>query len=246
VSKNSDLRITWSGPESDDKLFGFPVVERELEPVYEKCRQLQGTVIPVRQPVRFAGPSSKRDGSGPKPDFVRSVTTEIHCKQADQFLWVAKIAYSDHRFYQDIQNRERIQLQLRTSYIAGESLNLPQDEESKRRRAEALAARQQRDEEALAQSEQRRRAEAQAKQEQAQIKKAQRAAELPAFRAQLKAGDRVGVLSSQGWDVVAKGLVIEVKQSLVQVQFRPEATMLNPAPRIETLWFPTDQLVQPD
>ena len=246
VSKNSDIRITWEGPESDNVLFGFPAAETELDRIYEKCRQLQGTVVPVRQAVRFDGPTIMK--SGPKPEFVRTVTTEIQCKQGELYLWVAKIGYRDHRFYEDIQNRKRIQLRLRTQFIAGESLNPPQDEESKRRRAEAKAAAAKRDQEYAVEHQQWLAAQKQAKLEMeqaAQARHAQRQAELPAFRAQLKVGDRVGILHSRG-GVSAIGLVIEVKPKLAQVQFAQEATIMNPSPKTELMWFPLDQLVQPD
>lgn len=246
VSKNSDIRITWEGPESDSVLFGFPAAETELDRIYEKCRQLQGTALPIRQPVRFDGPTIMK--SGPKPAFVRTVTTEIQCKQGDLYLWVAKIGYRDHRFYEDIQNRKRIQLHLRTQFIAGESLNPPQDEESKRRRAEAKAAAAKRDQEYAVEHQQWLAAQKQAKLEMeqaAQARHAQRQAELPAFRAQLKVGDRVGILHSRG-GVSAIGLVIEVKPKLAQVQFAQEATIMNPSPKTELMWFPLEQLVQPD
>ena len=246
VAKNSDLRITWRGPESENELFGFPVIERQLEPIYEKCRQQQGVMTPIRQSLRFAGPSVMRNH---KPEFVRSVTTEIHCKQGDLYLWVAKINYNDHRFYQDIQNRDRIQLTLHTKFVAAESLNpppLPQDEESKRQRAEARAAAEKRWEEEAAQRERERQAEREARAERERAAAEQRRAELPAFRARLKPGDRVGILHPQFRSVSAVGLVIDVKPGLAQVQFRTTPTILNPDPKTETLWFQLEQLVQPE
>lgn len=246
VAKNSDLRITWLGPESENELFGFPVIERQLEPIYEKCRQQQGVTSPVRQSVRFAGPSVMRNH---KPEFVRSVTTEIQCKQGDMYLWAARINYNDHRFYQDIQNRDRIQLILHTRFVAGESLNprpLPQDEESKRQRAEARAAAEKRWEEEAAQRERERQAEREALAERERAAAEQRRAELPGFRAGLKPGDRVGILHPQFRSVSAVGLVIDVKPGLAQVQFRTTPTILNPDPKTETLWFQLEQLVQPE
>jgi len=246
VSKDSDLRITWAGPERDNLLFGFPVAETALNRIYEKCGQQQGTVVPVRQPVRFDGPTLMK--SGPKPEFVHTVTTEIQCKQGDLYLWVAKIGYRDHRFYEDIQDRKRIQLHLRTQFIAGESLNPSQDEESKRRRAEGMAAAVKRDQEIAAQNQQSLIAEKQARVEKEQVQQAMQAkrqAELPTFRAQLKAGDRVAILRSPGV-VSAVGLVIETKPRLAQVQFAQEASLMNPAPKTELMWFPLEQLVQPD
>jgi hypothetical protein len=246
VAKNSDLRITWRGPESDDQLFGFPVIERALEPIYEKCRQQQGAMTPVKQSLRFAGPSLIRDQ---KPEFVRTVTTEIQCTQGNLYLWVARINYNDHRFYQDIQNRDRIQLILRTKFVAGESLNpppLPQDEDSKRQRAEARAAAEKRWEEEAAQRERERQAEREARAERERAVAEQRKAELPAFRARLKPGDRVGILHPQFRSVSAIGLVIDVKSGLAQVQFRATPSILNPDPKTETLWFQLEQLVQPE
>jgi hypothetical protein len=247
VAKNSDLRITWLGPESENELFGFPVIERQLEPIYEKCRQQQGAMTPIRQSLRFAGPSVMRNH---KAEFVRSVTTEIQCKQGDLYLWVAKITYNDHRFYQDIQNRDRIQLILHTKFVAGESLNpppLPQDEESKRQRAEARAAAEKRWEEEAAQRERERLAEREARAERERGAAEQRRAELPAFRARLKPGDRVGILHSpQVPSVSAVGLVIDVKPGLAQVQFRATPSILNPDPKTETLWFQLEQLVPPE
>ncbi len=246
VAKNSDLRITWRGPESENELFGFPVIERQLEPIYEKCRQQQGTIFPVRNAVRFAGPSLMKDY---RPQFDRNVTTEIRCTKGELYLWIARINYTDHRFYQDIQNRDRIQLILHTKFVAGESLNpppLPQDEESKRQRAEARAAAEKRWEEEAAQRERERQAERVALAERERAAADQRKAELPAFRARLKPGDRVGILHPQFRSVSAVGLVIDVKPGLAQVQFRNTPTILNPDPKTETLWFQLEQLVQPD
>ncbi|MBL0729409.1 hypothetical protein [Piscinibacter sp. HJYY11] len=243
VAKNSDLRITWLGPESENELFGFPVIERQLEPIYEKCRQQQGNLFPVRNAVRFAGPSVMRDH---RPEFVRTVTTEIRCTKGELYLWIARINYNDHRFYQDIQNRDRIQLTLRTSFVAGETLNPPQDEESKRRRAEAAAAAEKRYAEEAAQRERERQASREALAERERAAAEQRRAELPAFRARLKPGDRVRVLHPQFRSVSAIGLVIDVKPGLAQVQFRAAPSILNPDPKTETLWFQLEQLVQPD
>ena len=246
VAKNSDLRITWRGPESENELFGFPVIERQLEPIYEKCRQQQGNIFPVRNAVRFAGPSVMRDH---RPEFIRTVTTEIHCMRGERYLWAARINYTDHRFYQDIQDRERIQLILRTAFVTGDSLNpppLPQDEESRRQRAEARAVAEKRWEEEAAQRDRERQAEREALAERERAAAEQRKAELPSFRARLKPGDRVGILHPQFRSVSAIGLVIEVKPGLAQVQFRATPTILNPDPKTETLWFQLEQLVQPE
>ena len=247
VAKNSDLRITWRGPESENALFGFPVIEQAIEPIYEKCRQQQGSVAPVWHVVRFAGPSLMKDH---RPQFDRNVTTEIQCKQGDLYLWAARINYTDHRFYQDIQNRDRIQLVLRTKFVAGEALNPPQDEESKRRRAEAAAAAaaaEKRHAEEAPQRERERQAAREALAERERAAAEQRKAELPGFRARLKPGDRVGILHSQRIQTIsAVGLVIDIKPGLAQVQFREPPSILKPDPKTETLWFQLEQLVPPE
>lgn len=246
VAKDSDLRITWFGPESENILFGFPVIERELEPILEKCKLQQGAPFSVRQSLRFAGPSLKRGGTGEKPEFTRIVTTEIHCKQAETTLWAARINYGDHRFYSDIQNRERIQLRLRTSYLSAEALApRPLDEETKRRRAEAEAAARAANE--RYETDLRQKAEAKRlADERRQAYQAQLAAERPAFRAALQVGSRVRWLDhfTEPTQEPARGLVVELKRPLALVQF--DVPTGGRATTTQTRWVTIDELAQPE
>lgn len=251
VAKNSDLRITWFGAEREDSLFGFPVVDRQLEPIQDKCRQQQGLPFAVRQSLRFAGPSLKKGGYGEKPEFVRTVTTEIQCKQGEAVLWVARINYGDHRFYADIQNRERIQLRLRTSFLLGEAYVRQAEEAAKVRRADDAAAikasREQYEEEQRRLTEVRRveKERREVEEERRQALRARLIAERPAFQAGLKTGARVQWLDhhAQSTGEPARGLIVEIKRPLALVQF--DIPNGFGATTTQTRWVAIDELGPP-
>lgn len=238
VNSGSDLRLAWFGPEAESAEYGFPQLDARLKPIYHGCRQEAGKPAHVKEVIRFAGASTRPATAGGPATFSREVVTEIQCRKDDKLTWVVAIEYGDHRFYQNLSRDERIQLKLQAKYVDASALR------ERQRTADAIAATPLgpvlSDWEIKQRAEERQRVVAEAN-----ARSARHAAEIAAFRAQLKPGSRVFVDEGPhipDMAILPGGMVVELKPPLALVQFRRRQTDGSGGPSVEQRWIPIDRL----
>lgn len=215
--------VDWT--DANSTLFGFPQLEKKLLPLVKRC-ELTGAVPVVDRESFTFKPTQVTDMGkavpGPRYAIQRTLVSRVTCPapagQSTSESWAIEIGYRhQYKWFMAGENK-LMDIWIRPTYVSGDEL--AQRAESKRINAEYAKLRQ---DEAKAAARQQERDMA----EYIQRKNAERLARAPAFRQNLKVGDRAR-LANSGED--SAGLVVEIKRPLALVQF-DRMTVNNEAKR---------------
>jgi hypothetical protein len=204
--------VDWT--DASSTLFGFPRIEKALAPLAKRC-ELTGVTPRIERETFVFKPTSNTDTGkavpGPRHAIQYTLPARLLCMAPDgqpaSDSWAFEFSYKhQYKWFMAGENK-LMDIWIKPSFVSGEEL--AKRAESKRIAAEYAKLRKEQLN-AAAQAQERDMA------EYVQRKNAERQARTPAFRQNVKAGDRMR-LASGGSE--STGLVVEVKRPLVLVQF---------------------------